>query len=228
MTATLRERIERVQATIADAANKAGRSPAEITLVAVTKTADRAAIDEAYAHGLRHFGENRVQDAVRRFDPPLPADAHLHMIGQLQTNKVRPALGLFTMVESVDRPSLVQALAKEAERRQRPVPVLVQVNVAGEAQKAGCAPEQADDLITRIRQSSWLRLRGLMTIAPLVRDPEQVRPVFAALRDLRDRLTEADPSRTIEVLSMGMTDVYPIAIAEGATEVRVGRAIFQT
>ena len=228
MTATLRDRIERVQATIAEAAARTVRSPAEITLVAVTKTADRAAIDEAYALGLRHFGENRVQDAIRRFDPPMPPDAHLHMIGQLQTNKVRPALDLVTMVESVDRPSLIQALAKEAERRQRPVSVLVQVNVAGEAQKAGCAPEQADALISQIQQSSWLRLRGLMTIAPLVGDPEQVRPVFVALRALRDQLRDADTARTLDVLSMGMTDDYPIAIAEGATEVRVGRAIFQS
>lgn len=227
MTATLRDRIERVQATIADAAIAAGRSPDEITLVAVSKSADRAAVEEAYAHGIRHFGENRVQDASGRFNPPLPGDTRLHMIGQLQSNKVRPALSLFSLIESVDRPSLIQALEKEAERRGQPVSVLVQVNIAGEAQKAGCAPEDTGSLVAQVQQSSWLHLRGLMTIAPLVSDPEQARPVFAGLRSLRDQLRDADPSRSLDVLSMGMTDDYPVAIAEGATEVRVGRAIFQ-
>ena len=227
MTATLRDRIARVQTTIVNAAITAGRSPDEITLVAVSKTADRSAIEEAYALGIRHFGENRVQDASRRYEPPLPADARLHMIGQLQTNKVRPAIGLFSLIESVDRPSLIQALAKEAERRQQPVPVLIQVNIAGEAQKAGCAANEAASLVAQIQQAAWLQLHGLMTIAPLVSDPEQARPIFAGLRSLRDRLRDADPSLALDVLSMGMTDDYPIAIAEGATEVRVGRAIFQ-
>jgi uncharacterized pyridoxal phosphate-containing UPF0001 family protein len=133
-TITIGERIEHVRAKIAEAAISAGRSPDEITLVAVTKSADRAAIEDAYTLGIRHFGENRVQDAARRYESPLPGDADLHMIGQLQTNKVRPALGLFSVIESVDRPSLVRALSKEAERRHQPVPVLIQVNIAGDAQ----------------------------------------------------------------------------------------------
>lgn len=227
MTGTLRDRIERVRATIADAAITAGRSPDEVTLVAVSKSADRAAVEAAYNLGLRHFGENRVQDARRRFEPPLPPGARLHMIGQLQTNKVRPALGLFSLIESVDRLSLIQALEKEASRTRQRVPVLIQVNIAGEAQKAGCAPEHAASLVAQVQQSPWLHLHGLMTIAPLVSDPEQARPVFAGLRSLRDQLWEADPSLSLHVLSMGMTDDYPVAIAEGATEVRVGRAIFQ-
>jgi pyridoxal phosphate enzyme (YggS family) len=226
-TATLRDRIERVQANIAEAALRSGRDPAEVTLVAVSKTVERPQIDEAYHLGLRHFGENRVQDAARRFDPALPADAHLHMIGQLQSNKARQAVSLFNLIESVDRPSLVDALDKEAQRLGRPVSVLLQVNIAGEAQKAGCAPEQAGSLIALIQESSWLRLRGLMTIAPLVGNVEEVRPVFAGLRTLRDRLLEAEPMLPLDVLSMGMTDDYPVAIDEGATEVRIGRAIFQ-
>ncbi len=227
MAATLRERITRAQASIADAATNAGRSPAEITLVAVTKTVERPTIEEAYDRGIRHFGENRVQEAARRFDPPLPPDAHLHMIGQLQTNKARQSVSLFNLIESVDRPSLVHALDKEAGRLQRPLPVLIQVNIAGEAQKAGCPPEQTASLIALVQTASWLRLRGLMTIAPLVSAPEDARPVFAGLRALRDQLLAANPALSLDVLSMGMTDDYPIAIAEGATEVRIGRAIFQ-
>jgi pyridoxal phosphate enzyme (YggS family) len=227
MTSTLRGRIERVMETIAEAATAAGRDPGEVTLVAVSKTTDRPTIDEAYALGLRHFGENRVQDATERYQPPLPDDLHLHMIGQLQSNKARQATRLFNMVESVDRPSLIQALDRATEALQQPLPVLIQVNIAGETQKAGCAPEEVTSLIEQVTATTWLRLRGLMTIAPLVSDPETVRPVFAGLRELRDRLRDNDPSLTLDVLSMGMTDDFPVAIAEGATEVRIGRAIFK-
>ncbi len=227
MTSTLRDRIGRVTDTIAEAAIAAGRDPGEVTLVAVSKTSDRPTIDEAYALGIRHFGENRVQDAARRYEPPLPDDLHLHMIGQLQTNKARQAAALFTSVESVDRPSLIEALDKAAERLQQPLPVLVQVNIAGESQKAGCDPSNTRSLNQKVQASSWLKQHGLMTISPLVSDPEAVRPVFAGLRELRDRLRECDPSLSLDVLSMGMTDDYPVAISEGATQVRIGRAIFQ-
>lgn len=226
-TSSLRVRISRVQASIAEAALRAGRDPGDVTLVAVSKTVERPEIEEAYEQGLRQFGENRVQDAARRFDSPLPTDIRLHMIGQLQTNKARLAASLFDLIESVDRPSLVISLDKEAHRLQRPMPVLVQVNIAREAQKAGCAPEQVGELIALIQAAPWLRLRGLMTIAPLVGNAEEVRPVFAGLRALRDQLRNATPALPLDVLSMGMTDDYPVAVAEGATEVRIGRAIFQ-
>ena len=223
---TLEERIAAVRATIAAAAQRAGRRPEEITLVAVAKTVDRSAIDAAYALGLRRFGENRVQDARRKFATPLPPDAALHLIGHLQTNKARPAAALFDLIESVDRPSLIEALEKEAHRLGRRLPVLLQVNVAREPQKAGCAPDEAPALAARLRASSPLALRGLMTIAPLVADPEEVRPVFAGLRELRDGLVRADPSLDLGILSMGMSNDYPVAIEEGATHVRVGRAVF--
>lgn len=227
MSSTLRDRINRVTDTIAAAALAAGRDPSQVTLVAVSKSTDRPTVDEAYALGLRHFGENRVQDAAQRFAPPLPDDLHLHMIGQLQTNKARQAVSLFSSIESVDRPSLITALEKESERRQQLLPVLVQVNIAGETQKAGCDPTGVSALLAQIQATSWLQLQGLMTIAPLVDDPETVRPVFAGLRELRDRLRDTDPTLSLDVLSMGMTDDYPVAIAEGATQVRIGRAIFQ-
>ena len=219
-------RIAAVRAAIAEAALAVGRRPEEVTLVAVSKTVDRATVDAAYALGLRHFGENRVADARTKFADPLPPDARLHLIGQLQSNKARPAATLFDVVESVDRPSLIDALEREAERLGKAVPVLLQVNVAGEAQKAGCAAGDAAALAARIQSSSSLDLRGLMTIAPLVADPEEARPVFAGLRELRDALRREQPAFELGVLSMGMSNDYAVAIAEGATHVRVGRAIF--
>ncbi len=224
---TLAERIEQVQCTVARAASRAGREPAEITIIGVCKTVDRGQVDAAYALGLRHFGENRVQDAARKFASPLPGDAVLHMIGQLQTNKVRLAAPLFAVFQSVDRPSLIDALEREGGRLERRLPILIQVNVAREEQKAGCSVEDAPALLARVLASPHLALGGLMTIAPLVADPEQVRPVFRDLRHLRDALRHAHPGATLEILSMGMSDDYAVAIEEGATHVRVGRAIFQ-
>lgn len=227
VTATsLAERVNAVHSAIADAAAAAGRDPESITLVAVSKTVDRPTVDEAYALGLRTFGENRVQDALAKYADPLPPDAALHLIGQLQSNKARPAAGLFNLIESVDRPSLIDALDKVGGTADRPVPVLLQVNVAGETQKAGCSPDDAPALAARIQDATGLNLCGLMTIAPLVPDPEQARPVFAGLRALRDRLLATDPGLDLSTLSMGMSNDFPVAIAEGATVVRIGRAIF--
>lgn len=218
-------RVERVMSEIAAAASAAGRSTDEIAVVAVSKTVPRAAVDAAIALGLRNFGENRVQEAVQKFDKPLPAGCQLHLIGQLQSNKARRAVALFDIIESVDRPSLIDALAREGERRGQPVDVLLQVNVARELQKAGCSPEDAPELMRRVIDSPWLSPRGLMTMAPLVADPEDVRPVFAGLRTLRDQLQQQS-SVALDVLSMGMSDDFPVAIEEGATAVRIGRAIF--
>ncbi|HEU5432609.1 MAG TPA: YggS family pyridoxal phosphate-dependent enzyme [Thermomicrobiales bacterium] len=223
---SLAERIANVRQRVAEAARAAGRDPAAVAIVAVSKTVGREAVDEAYRLGLRQFGENRVQDAAAKFAAPLPGDASLHLIGHLQSNKARAAARLFDLIESVDRLSVIEALAREGERLGRPIPVLLQVNVAREPQKAGCPPEAAADLVDRIEAAAWLELRGLMTIAPLVEDPEATRPVFAGLRRLRDDLERARPGLTLPHLSMGMTNDYPIAIEEGATEVRVGRAIF--
>ncbi len=213
---------------VADAARSSGRQPEDVTIVAVTKTVGRDAIDAAYALGLRHFGENRVQEAGRKLAMrPLPAGAVLHLIGQLQSNKARPAVALFDIIESVDRMSLIDALEKEAERRGEPVSVLLQVNIAREPQKAGCAPESASQLMERLVRSPWLRPRGLMTIAPLVADAEETRPVFSGLRALRDELQREQPAVDLETLSMGMSDDFRVAVEEGATSVRIGRAIFE-
>ena len=226
LDAALAHRLAAVRRAVVAATEAAGRDPETVTVVAVSKSVDRRTVDAAYRLGVRHFGENRVQDAVAKFAAPLDPGAALHLIGQLQTNKVRPALRLFGLVESVDRLSLVEALEREAAKTGRRPPVLLQVNVAGEAQKAGCAPSEAPALVARILAGASLDLRGLMTIAPLVPDPEQARPVFRGLRELRDRLRASHPSVGLDVLSMGMSNDFAVAIAEGATQVRVGRAIF--
>ncbi len=225
MVLTLAQRIESVAERIAAAADRSGRTSADVTLIGVTKTVGRDVVDEAYALGMRHFGENRVQDCVEKFATPLPGDAVLHEIGQLQTNKVKQAVQMFQVIHSVDRPSLVQALDKAATAQGKRIDVLIQVNVAGEDQKAGCEPDDAAGLIGAVRASSSLALRGLMTMAPLVATPEEARPVFAGLRELRDRIT-ADHGVELPWLSMGMTNDFEVAIEEGATHVRVGRAIF--
>jgi pyridoxal phosphate enzyme (YggS family) len=222
----LADRVAIVLADVAAAARAGGRRAEDVTVVAVSKTVDRPTIDAAFALGLRYFGENRVQDAARKFAAPLPPGAVLHLIGQLQSNKTRPALALFDLIESVDRPSLIDALEKEAARRGETAAVLLQVNIAGEAQKGGCSPEAAPELMARLARSPWLTPRGLMTIAPLVADPEEVRPVFAGLRNLRDTLQREHPTTDISTLSMGMSNDYRVAIAAGATTVRIGRAIF--
>lgn len=224
-SAALAARIASVQGQIAAAAQRAGRDPDTVTLVGVCKTVERPIVDVAYAHGLRHFGENRVQVAKAKFGANRPADLTLHLIGSLQTNKAREAVTLFDLIHSVDRPCLVEALASAAERAGRRVPVLLQVNIAGEESKQGCAPDEADALAAAIVARPALELRGLMTMAPYVAS-EETRPVFRALRLLRDELRRAHPTLPLLDLSMGMTNDYPVAIEEGATIVRVGRAIF--
>jgi pyridoxal phosphate enzyme (YggS family) len=226
MTTTLAERIDRVRAEIADAARDAGRDPAAIALVAVSKTFSREDIDAAYAHGIRHFGENRVQEAREKFAKPLPADATLHLIGHLQSNKAKQVPGLFGAVDSVDRASIADALDKAVAKHGSTLDVLVQVNVAGEAQKSGCDPAELAALLERIAATETLVPRGLMTIAPIDAEGDDLRAVFRSLRELRDGLQQRFPRLDLRELSMGMSQDYREAIAEGATQVRIGRAIF--
>jgi pyridoxal phosphate enzyme (YggS family) len=224
----VQERLAEVRERVARAAHDAGRDPAGVTIVAVSKTFPREAVDEAIRAGATVFGENRVQEARQKFATPPPPGVKLHLIGHLQSNKARHAVHLFDCIESVDRASLIERLDHEAAKLDKRLPVFLQVNVAREAQKTGCAPEEADALAGRIAATDHLILSGLMTIAPLVEDPEETRPVFRALRELRDRLREELALETLSSLSMGMTNDYPVAIAEGATHIRLGRAIFGT
>ncbi|MBM3630303.1 MAG: YggS family pyridoxal phosphate-dependent enzyme, partial [Alphaproteobacteria bacterium] len=206
-----------VRARIADAARAAGRHPAAVTLVAVSKTFGADAVQAALDAGQRVFGENRVQEAAAKF-PRLKArypDLELHLIGPLQTNKAREAVALFDVIESVDREKLARELAKEMARAGRRPRLYVQVNIGEEPQKAGVAPGELDALLAACR-GLGLAIEGLMCIPPADQPPA---PFFARLRELAAR-------HALPVASMGMSGDYAEAIAEGATHVRVGSAIF--
>lgn len=207
-----------VQAEIACACRDAGRDPRTVTLVAVSKTFAADAIVPVIAAGQRVFGENRVQEASAKW-PPLRtqhADLELHMIGPLQSNKAREAVALFDAIHSVDRPSLCEALAKEIVRQNRKPRLFVEINTGGEVQKAGVAPQDADAFLARCRDGYGLEISGLMCIPPADEAPA---PHFALTAKIAKR-------NRLQLLSMGMSADYPVAIAMGATHVRVGSAIF--
>lgn len=218
--------IARVRASIAGAAQKVGRSPDEVTLVAVCKTKPLALVRMAYNVGVTHFGENRVQEALPKLAAFHPVDVSWQMIGHVQSNKASKVAGAFDCVQSVDSQHLAQALNRHAGEEGKRLPVLLQVNVSGEASKEGVPLAEAPELARQLVALPHLDVQGLMTIAPLVENPEEVRPVFRGLRELRERLRVEVPESSWRHLSMGMTDDYRIAIEEGATIVRVGRAIF--
>lgn len=225
----LARRIEQVRAEIARAAERAGRSPEDVTLVAVSKTVPADRVRAAAELGITHFGENRVQEAeekIHALTGCLPPGVTWHMVGHLQSNKARKAVRLFALIESVDSLELARLLSRLGVERGVPVPVLLEVNVGGEETKFGFAPAELPEVLPRILELPMLEVRGLMTIAPLVGDPEDARPYFRQLRELRDRLATAYPSAELRELSMGMTNDFPVAIEEGATLVRIGRAIF--
>lgn len=221
----IRANWERLRARVGAAAARRGRNPREVTIVAVSKTFPAAAVQEAYDDGLRIFGENRVQEALDK-QPMLPADSEWHLIGHLQTNKARQAVGRFALIHSVDSVHLARELDKQAAKRNLRQPVLVQVNVADEETKSGFEPHDVVDAAVAIGQLAHLEVRGFMTIGPLVANPEEARPVFAELRRLRDRTWERCPELALRELSMGMTGDFEVAIEEGATLIRVGRALF--
>lgn len=225
MVELLDSRLTTIETRVDHAATAAGRDPSEVTIVGVTKTVGRDAVDLAYELGMRTFGENRVQDALAKFRDPLPDDAAVHMIGTLQSNKAKAAVELFDVIQSVDRRSLVDALVRVTERSGRTIDILIEVNVAGETQKAGCPLDEVAALLDYVRASTSLRVRGLMTMAPLVTDPETVRPVFRELARLAEELRQAS-GLELPMLSMGMSNDFEIAVQEGATHVRIGRAIF--
>lgn len=216
--ATIKRNVAAIRKRIAGAAARAGRSPSEVTLVAVTKMVDPPAIREAFAAGLLDFGESRIQEAREKI-PSLSVlcpNSVWHLVGHLQTNKAGAAAGLFGMIHSVDSLKVAEAISRHAGAD---MPVLIQVNVAGEASKHGFSLQDTIPALERIARLPCVRIKGLMTIAPYVDDPEDVRPVFRRLRLMRDALG-------LEHLSMGMSDDFEVAIEEGATLVRIGRAVF--
>jgi pyridoxal phosphate enzyme (YggS family) len=215
--------LERVQARLAQATARAGRAAGSARLVAVSKAKPASAIRAAYAAGQRDFGENYVQELAQKREElaDLP-ELRWHFIGGLQRNKAKQMAGV-TLVHSVDRASLAAELARRMEAAGRRLEVLVEVNVAGEAQKSGCAPQELPQLLETIAASSALAAQGLMTVPPAVDDADAARRFFAELRALRDRHAGALGRGE---LSMGMSHDFEVAIAEGATLVRVGTAIF--
>ena len=223
---TIEDNYRRILTEVRAAEQRSGRPAGSVRIVGVTKTVDRGAVERGYAAGLRDFGENRVQDAKEKFTPPIAPDAQLHLIGYLQTNKARDAAALFDTIHSVDRPELIQALEHRAAATDKTLRILIQVNIAAEEQKHGCEPTAAQALVLQTVDCPHLEICGLMTIAPLVADQEAARPVFRALRELRDQIAAVDPRFTLPELSMGMTNDFVSAIEEGATMVRIGRAIF--
>ena len=219
------DNLRSVRERVASACQRAGRSPDEVTIVGVSKTFPPALVVEACGAGLTDFGENRVQEAATKIPAveALGSRPRWHLVGHLQTNKVKTALGLFDIIHSVDSLHLAESISRQVAnlpvRQADPLPILLEVNVAGEASKFGLRPEETGPALEQIARLPGLAVQGLMTVAPLADDPEEVRPVFRELRRLRDDLGLRD-------LSMGMTDDFEIAIEEGATIVRIGRAIF--
>lgn len=230
--AIVQANVSRVREEIAAACSRAGRRTDEVTLIGVTKSVDRSAADALIASGVTDIAENRVQDAIAKFGrkssfPPLDPDVRLHMIGNLQTNKVRDVVGLFASVQSLNRSDLADALQREASRRGTVLDVLLEVNVAEDLSKHGAATGDVLYVFGYVLSSCpALHVCGLMTIAPLVEEMHQARPTFRRLRELRDEMQSAHQEAPLPILSMGMSNDFPIAIEEGATHVRIGRALF--
>lgn len=239
---TIHGNLTRVQSRIAEAALRAGRNPDSVRLVAVSKTHPPEAILAAMTWGQRDFGENRPEEGAAKIPDiasRLEGDEPVwHMIGHIQRRKAKLVVAHFDIVHSLDRLSLAQKLNTLACNVEREVPVLLECNVSGEESKSGfqAAGWECDTAIFErmcadvdaILEAPGLRIEGLMTMAPFVNDAETVRPVFASLRGLRDALRERFPQLTLPHLSMGMTNDFEVAIEEGATLVRIGRAIFGT
>ena len=217
-TVGIEDNLLKVRMRIAKACERANRQPEEITIVAVTKNVGASAIRQAFACGIRDFGENRIQEAKDKITElsSFETDIIWHMIGHLQSNKARIAANLFDIIHSIDSIRLAEILNSRCQQK---LPILLQVNVSEEATKGGLAIGEVASAVREINKLSNLETSGLMTIAPLTSDPEEVRPVFQELRQLKDSLG-------LKHLSMGMSDDFEIAIEEGATMVRLGRVIF--
>ncbi|MBN2283065.1 MAG: YggS family pyridoxal phosphate-dependent enzyme [Deltaproteobacteria bacterium] len=220
------ENIQLVREKITEAALRSGRDPSEVRLMAVTKTVDDERIQKAITCGIDIIGENYVQEARRKIEKT-GHSVEWHMIGHLQSNKAKYAVKLFDMIHSVDRLSLARELDRRSGAAGVVTRILIEVNTSGEETKSGAVPAGVIPLIGEISTMEHLSIRGLMTMPAWYDDPEKARPSFIVLRELRDRIAECDmPNVRMDELSMGMTDDFPVAVEEGATIVRIGRAIF--
>lgn len=232
LDARIADSYRRIVQRIGEACARSGRDPGEVTLVGVSKTHPAAVLAAAWRAGLRVFGENRVQEAVaksRELASP-PYSIEWHLIGPLQSNKVKPALDLFRAVHSVDRPRIAEALDQEAGRRGIELPAFLEINLGQEESKHGFSPQSPQALAEAVRPLAdlpHLKIVGLMAIPPQADEPEESRPWFRRLRELRDELgSRAEWSGFPGLLSMGMSHDFEIAVEEGATHVRVGTSLF--
>jgi len=227
---SIAENVAHVRERIATAARRAARNPADITLMAVSKTFPSESILEAYAAGIRVFGENRVQEfSGKSWDLHDLSGADWHLIGHLQTNKAAKAVELFTAIDSVDSVKLAEKLNAAAAKMGKILPVLIEINVGGEEAKSGITlgSVELEQILLGTRDWKNLAIGGLMTVPPYTEDPEGARPYFRRLRDIRDEIAARNlPAVAMDVLSMGMSHDFEVAIEEGSTCVRVGTAIF--
>lgn len=226
---SITENIKEVQRTLEQAAKRSGRDPGDITLVAVSKTVGEDEVEQAYQLGLRDFAENRTQELERKAQAlrHLP-DIRWHMIGHLQRNKVKTVLPHAVLIHSADSLRLLNEIEKRNPDGNRSSQVLLEVNISGEESKFGLSEDEAIGLVEKHRQWPNVSIVGLMTMAPFVDNPEETRPVFSRLRQLRDRIRESIPDGTdMKHLSMGMSNDYEVAVEEGATLVRIGTALWK-
>lgn len=221
------DNLEQIKANIAIAAEKSGRHPNEVQLLAVSKRMDITKIKDAWGCGQHLFGENFVQEAKEKIEQ-LDPDIIWHFIGHLQTNKAKTAVQLFQLIETVDRFKLAQMIDRYAGELAKTMDILIQVNVGREKQKSGVLPLDAEEFIQRVSSLNNIRIRGLMTIPPFSQDPEKSRSYFRSLKKMADDFTNKGYFSTVVpvILSMGMSADYTVAIEEGSTLVRVGTAIF--
>lgn len=226
MISLLQDNLKKVQENIRKACKKAGRNEEEVTLIAVSKTKPLSDLEEILDAGVIEFGENKVQELCDKFEH-IKSPVHWHMIGHLQTNKVKYIVDKVCLIHSVDSLKLASQISKEAEKKQVECDVLIEVNVAQEESKFGITTDETLALIREVAVLPHVHIKGLMTIAPFVDDPEENRPVFRSLYELSKTVAkEQIPDVSMEILSMGMTNDYMVAIEEGATMVRVGTGIF--
>ena len=227
----IQDHILHIKSNITLICKELGRSPEEITLVAVTKFAPLDSIKAAIAAGIHDVGENKVQEALKKY-PPLDAEGltvRKHLIGHLQTNKVKQAVRIFDLIQSVDRLALLEEIQKQAGHLSKVMDILIQVKTSGEAQKYGVAPDEALALLEKAEEFQNIRTVGLMAIAPFTKDEGVIRKCFRDLRKIRDEAAErfsGKPGVKMNILSMGMTEDYRIALEEGSNMIRIGRAIF--
>jgi PLP dependent protein len=228
VTEILAENFERIETQMAAACRAAGRPRSEVALMAVSKMHPASAIAAAEGLGIRLFGENKVQEFQEKRTQLSQSSAEFHLIGHLQSNKAARAAELFASVDTLDSVSLAERLNQAATRLGRRLAVLIEIKLSREESKAGLEPDSAQLglLLDRLPDLAALKLRGLMTVPPFLEDLSAVRPYFARLRELRDRLAAAHPQLSFAELSMGMSHDFPVAIAEGATQVRIGTALF--